>query len=121
MSHSTEPLEVVSRVLALTEEQALAVEAGDWQRFHALLAQREQVMSVPDLANEILGGTSEQRAQIMAMLARIEWLDASHRDAILRERYAVLQELPGLEQGRRAAAAYRDSGITSAAYVDTSS
>lgn len=120
MPESENVTEVVARLLALTEEQSTAVSAGDWARFHALLEDRQQIMSTPGLAAHIVEGNPDERAQVMTVLARIERLDAEHREAIDRERSRLLQELPGLEAGRRAAAAYRERGVSSA-YVDASS
>ncbi|MCC6237049.1 MAG: flagellar protein FliT [Dehalococcoidia bacterium] len=120
MTQSPSALDIVRRLLALTEEQAVAVAAGDWPRFHALLDERQLVISTPELATQIVSGGSDERDQAMTMLARIEELDGAHRDALERERSLLRQELPGLEAGRRAAAAYRDRGVSSA-YVDASS
>ena len=120
MRKSESALEIIARLLALTEEQAVAVQDGDWARFHALLEERQQVIATPGLASGILGGSDGERAQAMTALAHIERLDAEHREAIARERQSLMQELPGLEAGRRAAAAYRERGVSSA-YVDASS
>ncbi len=113
-------VDVLGRLLALTEEQSEAVSAGDWPRFHALLEERQHVMATPGLAARVVGGSGAERAQAMTLLARIEELDVAHRTAIEHERGLLLQELPGLDAGRRAAAAYRDRGVSSA-YVDASS
>ena len=98
----------------------------------ALLERREQQLVALGILDEpgssaaaLLTQASEltQRAASRA-LARIAALDAEQRAALEAQRRAVLGELPGLDAGRRAAAAYGAQGREHGpgpAYVDAAS
>lgn len=112
--------DVIMRVLALAELQSAALAASDWDRFDAILDDREALLASPGLGAALAATPAEARALVSAALARIEALDAQHQALLAREQLTVREALPGLNAGRRAAAAYRGAPITTA-YVDSAS
>jgi hypothetical protein len=125
-------VEGLEALAAHTREQGAALQAGDLEGYAALLERREQQLVALGISDEpgssaaaLLANASElTRRAAGRALARIAALDAEHRAALEVERRAVLEELPGLDAGRRAAAAYGAQGREhgpGAAYVDAAS
>ncbi len=123
-----EPLQIARELLALAEEQRVALEDGALDRFDALLEHRAALLE------RLGGGSSAQAGQLPAVFAHerdeaqalvatlgaVAEIDEQNARALADQRRGILDELPALNAGSRAAAAYR-SASTSAAYVDTAS
>jgi hypothetical protein len=119
-------------LVAHTRAQGAALQAGELERYAELLERREQQLVALGISDEpgssaagMLANASEltRRAAARA-LTQIATLDAEQRAVLEAERRAVLEELPGLDAGRRAAAAYGAQGHErgpGAAYVDAAS
>ncbi len=115
-------------LLRMAHEQRAALEAGELDRFDRLLEERTALferLGVDDssraarLGAEFAAAPEAARTAVLTALEDVARMDAEHEALITSERRGILSELPALDAGRRAAAAYRSS--THAAYVDTAS
>ncbi len=123
-----EVLWAARELLRLAQEQRVALEAGALDRFDRLLQERATLFErlgaddpaqAAGLAAEFAAAAEPARAAVLTALADLARVDAENEAHIVSERRDILDALPAIDAGRRAAAAYRS--ITPAAYVDTAS
>lgn len=115
-------------LLALAEEQRAALEGGALDRIAQLLEQRDVLLRElgarieargAALAGEFARAPEATRQAVLRAFASVATIDAQSEAWVRLEMRGILDELPAMEAGRRAAAAYRSR--TPAAYVDTAS
>ena len=122
-------LERVRALLELGREQALALQADDFERYDALLGRREALVAelgVGDEARErsltavVARAPEAARAALLGALEELAEIDLRSETVLASHVRVVLDELPQMEASRRAAVAYH-SARPPAAYVDASS
>ena len=122
-------LSALDALLALGGAQSRALEANALTRFDELLERRSgllQRLGLSDAADtegvvaELTGAPESTRNAVLAALADLAALDSHHEAALASELRGILDTLPALDNGRRAAAAYRAPAVATA-YVDRAS
>jgi hypothetical protein len=121
MPAASEMLGRLQSLLALAQAQGAALEAADGARFETLLDAREALLGdLTELEHAVLASPPEAQARALALLAEIASIDGKNEATLAAQLGAVRAELPALDAGRRAAAAYRPA-VDPAAYVDKAS
>ncbi len=123
-----ELLATARALLRLAQEQRASIEADAHDRFDNLLEERMTLLErlgvndaggASSLAASFAGAPAALRAEVLAAFADLALVDAENEAELALERRSILDALPAIEVGRRAAAAYHSS--VPAAYVDTAS
>ena len=127
-------LEILCEILTLARAQRDALEEDQFDRFDALLAERDalierlaSLVEEGELPDNIVSFTGHSDAAVQDALALdvvitgIVTQDRANEAALVAKMTAISEQFPALENERRAAAGYRMTANAGASFIDRTS